>query len=429
MKHSFLKKLHGSIFMQLLLVIFLTGVAVIFVVGLFFRLVSHQGKLNPYQANMQAYAHYLIDDLGSPPDLDKAKQLARSLYVEMRYKGPLNSWTTSPDLISFETADKLHPRHRRGHRSHFIIIDHQRGRFLFQPNFKTALTINPWAIIGLIVGLGLMFFMSWLWIRWILKPLTLLNNGVQQLAQGNLNHQIPLTRKDELGQLAHSFNHMTRQLRDMIKSKDHLLLDITHELRSPLTRIKLALELIKNKSHKAIEDDVLEMEHLINQILDAGKLENINWQPKKKWLSVTQVFDHNQLKNYCQPTELTLSIADEIKELLIDPDQFKLVLSNLLENASNHTPSPGQAIELLVEKMNATILISIIDHGNGIPAEYLGLVFEPFYRVDQSRSRATGGFGLGLSICKRIIEAHGGTIEIESTLTVGTKVIIKLPLA
>ncbi|MCK5218992.1 HAMP domain-containing histidine kinase [bacterium] len=427
MKHSVRNKFHGSVFLQLLIVILLTGLAVIFSVGIFFKFIIHPRTENPFKKNLVSYINFIIEDLGSPPDFHKAQAVSENYFFDIRYEGAENRWTTSPDLISLAQADKIIQRHRKKHPPAYMVVSREHGKFLFHPNFKTVVGIREEYVIGLILLLALIFFSAWLWIKWILKPLVLLNHGVQALSRGDLYYEIRIRRKDELGKLAQSFNQMTKRLREMIKAKDQILMDISHEIRSPLTRMKVALELLPAHQNKeALEDDVKEMELLINKILEAGKWDNLNWNPDKTPTNLIPLIK-NVIKNYqARPPGVVFTEASHDLNLPIDSPQIKTVLENIIENAIKYSRPDSRPIQLTLGEYKTRAHITIQDDGIGIPEKDLPFISEPFYRVDPSRSKATGGFGLGLSICKRIIEAHGGSLTIESEPGTGTKVVIKL---
>jgi signal transduction histidine kinase len=424
MKHSLRNKLHGSVFFHILAAILATGLAVILLSGLFIGMVVHRGSENPFEKNLHTYANYIVQDLGAPPSANRAQTLAKNLYLDIRYEGQAVSWTTSDKLPSIAEAERTLKRHKKAHHHAYIVISNQTGKFLFRPNFKNASQpISPITVILFLLLLALLFFCSWLWIKWILKPLVLLNDGVNALSQGRLDHEIPIKRKDELGKLAKSFNHMTTRLREMLKNKDQLLLDVSHEIRSPLTRMKVALELLPNSQNKSsIAEDANDMERMINKILEAGKIENTYLVPQKISLSLTDLIQ-KVMKNYsAQDTKVIYETPAEPVTILADPEQIQAILENIIENACKYSNPESEPVRIRLDKEASRIIVTVQDNGIGIPENHLPRVFEPFYRVDPSRAKTTGGFGLGLSICKRIMEMHNGTIQIKSEVGTGTEV-------
>lgn len=423
MKHGIRHKLHGSIFLQILLVILLTGFVVILLVGGFIKHFIHNKSANPFSINIQNYANYIVDDLGTPPDPVKADQFAKKLFINIRYEGSQTSWATEPGMLSIETAKKVNLCQVKKHHHPYILIERDFGTFLFIPSFNTSVTINQLFVVILFPLIAAIFLGAWIWIKWILKPLILLNEGVHAVTQGKLDHIVPVSRTDELGKLAQSFNKMTAKLKAMIKSKEQMLMDISHEIRSPLTRMKVALELLPDHSNKSkLTDDVNEMETLINHILESGKSDNINWCPTKQPTQMIPFLE--TIITSFKGRQPAISFHQPATDVIVslDPKQIKTVLENLLENAIKYSTPQSDPILLTLSSSKKETTITVVDNGIGIPEENLAFIFEPFYRVDPSRSKETGGFGLGLSICKRIMDAHEGTLSIQSQAEKGTSI-------
>jgi signal transduction histidine kinase len=250
-------------------------------------------------------------------------------------------------------------------------------------------------------------------IRKILKPLSILNDAVEKVGKGHLDQNIPVKSNDELGSLTIAFNQMTSDLRKMILAREQLLLDVSHELRSPITRAKLALEMIPDSTEKeSLADDLKEMERMITGILESEQLKNGTIIPH---LSTVYVGDILQklMSNYQRENNRIILFAVSA-DLVIeaDEDMILIVLRNLVDNALKYSTLLSKPIEISVILNRQTITIQIEDFGQGIPEDKLPYVFEPFYRVDQSRSRKTGGYGLGLHLCKRIMDLHKAEIKL-----------------
>lgn len=252
-------------------------------------------------------------------------------------------------------------------------------------------------------------------IKRILKPLSILNEAVEEVSKGNLDQTIQVNSNDELGRLAKAFNQMTSDLKKMMFARDQLLLDVSHELRTPITRAKLALEMIPNSSEKeSLADDLKEMETMITELLESERINNgtivPNISPVKVvdlMQKITSNFHHE--KNRIVIFPISPSLLINIDEVLI-----VTVLRNLIDNSLKYSAHQSSPIEITVIQHNQDITIQIEDYGDGIPDDKLPFVFEPFYRVDQSRSRKTAGYGLGLHLCKRIMDLHGAEIKLQN---------------
>ena len=221
---------------------------------------------------------------------------------------------------------------------------------------------------------------------------------------------------------------MAKRLSEQLTSKEHLLLDMSHELRSPLTRLKVQLEFVPDEEiRESLRADVAEMESMVTAILEEARLRS-----SAAVLNLEKV----------ELTELIRSVTNDFKDrspglvcgalepvhVQADREKMRMVLRNLLDNALKHTPKGGDPVAISLAKQKNSVDIVIEDYGEGIPEAALPHLFEPFFRSDSSRSRKTGGYGLGLSLCKAVIDAHKGRIDISSVPGKDTRVLITLPL-
>jgi len=230
-----------------------------------------------------------------------------------------------------------------------------------------------------------------------------------------------------LGQLTDHFNQMISRFKEMLHSKERLLLDVSHELRSPLTRMKIAIEFLPDSKHKlSINEDINSLDTMLTELLESARLESSFGKLNLVELNINQVIQ-NVISGFTnQPVDIKLTSVPEDIFAKIDQMRFEIVLKNLINNAIKYTKN-DLSLDIELQQTSNEVLITVADHGRGIPESELPFLFEPFYRVDKSRSKKTGGFGLGLSICKQIIEAHKGSIKIQSVLDQGTKIMISIP--
>jgi len=268
----------------------------------------------------------------------------------------------------------------------------------------------------------------------MLRPVRDIRDGVKRMGQGNLTHRVAVRHNNDLGELAESINTMASDIEQMLDAKRQLLLGASHELRSPLTRAKVAIQLTDNsKARQLIEDDLNEMESLISDILESERM--------KSGHAILQRHPFDLI-------ELTQSVIDEMPSnaiklecnghlpvLYADEPRIRILLRNLIGNAIDHSHTENAVVTVKLTHIDQVMRISVIDLGPGIAAEHLENVTEPFYRTDASRTRTTGGFGLGLHLAKLIAHAHGGSLEIESRTASssstdkpsGTSVIVEIP--
>lgn len=413
---EFFKKFQLSIFFKLFLVLLCTGFLVFMIIGIFLRTQMNQRVQTTIRKNMDNYIHYLVQDIGNPPDTLRARALAKNYDFQILYFGDKLNWASGKFP---ETPPGLFQRHRSpayipkwiGRQS--IRYENPDGSlFIFGIDHSVFMTDHEKRAGWLFVCLALLFLMSYWAIQRILKPIKWLKQGVLQVSQANFNYHIPVRSEDELGKLSISFNNMTRRIQEMIHAREQLLLDVSHELRSPITRIRVALEFLpETKERQGIQEDLTGMEQMITEILETERLKGGHGKLHRQNHDLIQII-HQAIENYReQPPGIKLIKSPTVLKFDVDIERVKIVFKNLLENAIKYSQSDSNPVEILVNETYEGVIIEIRDDGIGVPAGHLPYLFEPFYRVDKSRSKKTGGYGLGLSLCKKIMEAHGGNIE------------------
>ena len=434
MRINWFKKILRSVFTKLLVVIILTGICVnLVVVGFFWHYRSAAGR--PLHKNILQYLNYIIADLGDPPRLERAKTLGQQASLQIYYEGADASWTTAENFSDVHKAHwrdwSKNPLIRIGryHGHHFVELVHDSGRFVF--GLDKSLELDPErrrVVVVLLTLLTLILAGAFLSIRWILRPLKWLQEGVQEVGRGNLKHRVPMKRSDELRELAAAFNDMTDRIRDMLHTKEQLMLDVSHELRSPITRMKVALEFLpEGQAKDSLKSDIAEMETMINEILETARMHHLHGNLKRQPINLADLLEGILVDFANQPPGVRAGDFPAEIELNADPEQVKTVFQNILTNAVKFSTPDDRPVMISVKKQADSTVVRILDHGIGIPPDELPFIFEPFYRVDKSRSKRTGGYGLGLSLCKTIMEAHGGRIEVDSKPGEGTCVSLFFP--
>lgn len=280
--------------------------------------------------------------------------------------------------------------------------------------------------------------------RSLAVPLRHMAAVARAFGRGQTSARVALRRRDEVGEVAGAFDEMADQVVSMRRNERELLANVSHELRTPLARIRFALELADGATSESehwrrdIADDLDELELLIADILSAARMDlDAGQQPnglsplRLEDVAVEDVVTKAARRFRNAHAQRVLDVTDNARGLTVqlDPIQSRRAIDNLLENAHKYTPDPTSAIALNVDVSDNSLLIRVIDHGIGISADDQQKLFRPFFRVERSRSRSTGGLGLGLLLVRRIAEAHGGTATIESELGRGTTATIELPLS
>lgn len=258
----------------------------------------------------------------------------------------------------------------------------------------------------------------------MMRPLKDLREGVQAIEEGRYNIIIKQRSKDEIGRLIRSFNSMSTSIREQIQRKEQLLFDMSHELRSPLARIKVALEFLpRSNAKKLISSDIVEQEAIIEELLETARLKNKEMVLNLQTIDVVDLIQ--KLIQKRKQKTITYTGESTSLNLEIDPPRIQRVINNIIDNALKYAPKNSPII-VSCSKHTSYFMVQIIDQGPGINELDKEHIFEPFYRLDSSRTKATGGFGLGLSMARQIIHAHKGQIYVENR-DKGLTVICKLP--
>ncbi len=434
MKANWIRRIFNSIFTKLLLVLLITGICINLSVTGFIR---HMFKTEEPAIHKGIIHHlnYIVQDLGNPPDLDRAERISRESSIQIRYESPNLNWSTS-EFFSLSPqqefqASRVYPNIRIGEARgrHIFVLEQEEGRFIFELGRGFTWDIlDMGAVVRLVVLLTAILAGAYLLIRWILNPVRGLTEGVREVSKGNLDYRVPLKRSDELGELAKTFNAMTDRIQNMLRAKEQLLLDVSHELRSPLTRMKVALEsLPAGFAKKNINEDVSEMEKMVTEVLKTARSHYMHGQLNLQRINIVELLNGVFFTFKGQHPRIQLDKIPHRVELRVDPDRVKSVLKNVIDNALKYSFKSSEPVKIALENHKPYVIIRIQDSGVGIPQDELSYIFEPFYRVDKSRSKDTGGYGLGLSLCKTVMEAHHGKIEIESSLNKGTTVSLFFP--
>ena len=216
----------------------------------------------------------------------------------------------------------------------------------------------------------------------------------------------------------------------MLEGKRQLMLAISHELRSPLTRSKVALAMIDDeKGRESILEDIGEMESLITDLLESEALNTRHAVLRRETVNVAQLVESViEIDFHNRNSRISLDLQEDLPSAELDVTRIRLLLRNLIDNGLRYNPKDGEALKVQVKAGNGYLQLLVQDNGPGIPEEDLKHVTEAFYRADPARSRSTGGVGLGLYLCRRIVEVHGGTMEIDNQPGSGARVTVRLPV-
>ncbi len=391
-----------------------------------------------------------VTDGGPSPSQARAKALTERLPVTVTISGPQVNWASHPDQgppewirekgredAAWNQEDwgsgKNWPRilHRQtadGHRVEFGINGEA---------FERRPRLIGYALTALLVLTGL----AWLYVRRILRPLDAIGEGARRFGAGDFSQPIPercCKAHDELGELAVTINTMGQDIHQMLEAKRALLLAISHELRSPLTRARLNTELLPeddtqvSPQREALLRDLQEMASLINDLLESERLSGqhaaLQREPTDAVALAREVLQGLQAR-HARASVVTVQAGDMNAPVAVDPSRLRLLLRNLLDNALRHGGDAAQPPELQLRPLDGGGLeVQVRDHGPGVPEDQIAQLAQAFYRPDSARTRSAGGVGLGLYLCRLVAQAHGGSFKVRNAQP-GLAVTVTLPVA
>jgi signal transduction histidine kinase len=284
--------------------------------------------------------------------------------------------------------------------------------------------------------------------RSIVRPLRELSRVATAFGGGSLRARSGLRRTDEIGDLGRAFDEMGERIEGLLLTQKELLANVSHELRTPLARIRVALEIAGEGDPEAgrmslseIGVDLAELETLIDDILTTTRLEiaqgaplaahfELHVESLEPELVCARAAERFRARHPLRPLELI--VEHRLPPVQADPVLLRRVIDNVLENAHKYSPDPTSVIALRASassKGDGRVDFAVEDRGMGVAPEDLPRLFTPFFRADRSRTRGTGGVGLGLTLAKRIVDAHRGDIRVASAAGAGTTVTASVPIA
>lgn len=278
-----------------------------------------------------------------------------------------------------------------------------------------------WTSVG---AVALALIASWVLTRRMLRPMRRMGVLAGRIASGDYSQRVDAATGDEVGELVGAFNRMVGSLQRVEKLRKDLVADVAHELRTPLTNMRGYLEALRDgvlpstpQQIASLHEEVLRLVRLVEglhqlAVADAGtqrlRLDTLNLSAL-----TSQTLDPFRTRLSQKGVRLSATGSDGDAAVRLDHDQFVCVLNNLFENALHYTPHGGE-VTVQVRQEGPAVVLSISNTGEGIPTHDLPFIFERFYRGEKSRSREHGGAGIGLSLVKQIVEAHGGDVSVQS---------------
>jgi len=440
-----------SIFSRLTLNFFLTLIVFALII---FTTLSILITEEPKRQFSEKLLRYMVSEIGTPPTSENLQKFSKNLGVSLTVTTENNHYWESeqglpqPEMLEALTVPETtfdFLRIRGG--DQVVLLRHKNYTYFisdFLQDFSTKAKIT---LLVAFLSLLLVLYINYRFIIWLFHPIKQLKSDVMKISEGDIDHHIKTVRNDELGELTQSVNLMTEKLRENISSKRELLLAISHELRTPLARAKMHLALLAEETvvSVAAKTDKENSDSKANSNIYQKKLNNnldeINTLIEALLQSEVITEGLSKSKNILNIDEFNLSLL--IQEIISEYDnhrihfklsnqtclikadalRIKLLISNILNNALKYSEG---TININLDCDKNKIECSICDQGEGIKKAEIPKLTEAFYRPDKSRQRKTGSHGLGLYLCQKIVDAHGGSLKITSEMGKGTCVIINL---
>ncbi len=419
----------------LLFVLLSLATSAVFLLGM--RQLLRNGWLGYAAPLVTDYADRLAADLGSPPDEARARALTQRLPITISVEGTQVQFEAPPGGTRHEHRGRLgEPGRRGGHDGRGMPHDaddqalgdaaepgsagwgmvrrsadgHRIVFGLARPPDHLRPRLFGWATLALLLALTAL---AYAYVRRLLEPLDGIGAGVEAYGRGEFDRPIAVQRADELGALATRINGMASNLHGILEAKRALLLAISHELRSPLTRARVNVELLDDGApRQALLHDLAEMRDLIDNLLESERLaqghaalqaEAVDLSALVRELVAAQ-FDGN---------DLLLELDDIGAAVQADPTRLRLLLRNLLDNALRHGAAATTPPSVFLRtEADGRLALGVRDRGSGVTPAQRARLSEAFYRPDSARTRAAGGVGLGLTLCRLVAQAHGGELRI-----------------
>jgi signal transduction histidine kinase len=414
LRHS----LHGRL--VALFVLLSLGTALVFLGGT--QRVVYGGFNVFVKPLLSDYVDRLAAEIGTPPEVARAEQLVARLPITVRIEGPAVTWDSragdaparTPPWSGRWGGDGWHDDEPGSAWNALLerqTADGHRIRFgIDETPWREQRRARLWMPLLVLLGMTLLAFMA---VRRMLRPLDDIRAGALRYGAGDFTQPIAVRRRDELGDLAGQVDAMAGSLHGMLQGQRELLLAISHELRSPLTRARLNTELLaEGRERDALLRDLELMRTLVADLLEGERLAAggaaLQREPTDLNALVREVVQAGFAD--CAPR---LELDSAVPTLSLDAARVQMLVRNLVDNACRHGGGAEPVVVGTRVEPDAVVL-TVRDHGPGVSEDQLARLAEPFYRPDAARTRAGGGVGLGLYLCRRVAQSHGATLTLRN---------------
>ncbi len=395
--------------------------------------------------HLALHIDYVKDDIGHPPDFSNALLITQKIPVDIRIVGKGVNWASDEDFPQLDDLDfggidvvsvdaqpwlrDLDDIKFAGTASHKFLKIVQDEYFIIVSSPRIADTTSERSLLPVILLVGILTILgSFLAVHSLFKPIHAIRQGANKIGRGDFSHRVASSRADELGDLANDINDMANEVESMLDAKRQLLFGISHELRSPLSRMNLALEIMPDaEALQPLKNDIDEMESIISVLLEAERLNERHAPLTLVRTSARELTESLITSFFSEDAHRIRTKIPPDLSITVDEARTKLMLKNLISNALRYIDDLSGYVELEFSETPTGWLLKVRDNGSGYPEDLIDQIGEPFFRIEASRSRHKGYRGLGLYLTKSIAKAHGGSLYLDRTWQDGACFVIELP--
>lgn len=384
--------------------------------------------------HLSLHVNYVLDDIGTPPNIERAVAITQRVPVDIRILGPDVDWASDSafpalDKLKFAPSprfsdepdawvDELQGVEFSDWQNHSLLKMQRGGYDIVVSTPRISDTSEGPDLVLLIIALGLTFILlGYIAVSWLIKPIRSIRKGAAHIGRGNFDYRISDIRHDQLGDLAIDINRLAGDVENMLDAKRALLLGISHELRTPLSRMRLTLEFLEDEKNRAdLREEIVEMEKIVASLLEAERLADRHAPLFRTDVSINDLIAQLMDDFFSRDRgRIKIRQPDETIRASVDGPRISLLLKNLLSNALRYSEPSDGPIELTVGTADNYLVFTVRDQGPGLSKEQAECIGEPFYRGDPSRTRDSGGTGLGLYLAMLIAKAHEGSLRLLDT--------------
>jgi signal transduction histidine kinase len=442
-----LNRLSRSLSFRLLLIFLVLGG--VFVLG---TLKAIQNFYNSDQirglisGHLSLHVNYVREDIGVPPRIDRALAITQRVPVDIRILGPTIDWASDPDFPRLEDlefapsprfsdspeawADELEDVDFATLDDHEFLRMRQGGYDIVVSTPRISDKPGGPPLIPTVLGLGLLsLVLGYAAVQWLFRPIRAIRQGAASIGRGKFDYRIDNIRGDQLGDLANDINQLAGDVKSMLDAKRALLLGISHELRTPLSRMRLMLEFIDDDENSAsMKAEITEMEKIVASLLEAERLSGRHARLNRTEVRVQDLVNELIDDFFSRDHErIEVDLPDEPFVASLDEARITLLLKNLLSNALRYSQPEDGPVRLSFRSEDDELVFRVADNGPGLSADQADHLGEPFYRSDPSRTRDSGGTGLGLYLATLVAKAHRGTLRLVDQESPGAAFEARLP--